>query len=100
MGYSDKREAQKFHFKNNDSLYSCVVILSVNNENTLIIGMWRVNIIANIKRQRFHSFSLNLSYQFPIFMLLVNSSVDLNVKVVQSMSSISCFTLGVTCFQF
>ena len=53
MGYSDKREAQKFHFKNNDSLYSCVVILSVNNENTLIIGMWRVNIIANIKRQRF-----------------------------------------------
>ena len=50
MGYSDKREAQKFHFKNNDSLYSCVVILSVNTENTLIIGMWRVNIIANIKR--------------------------------------------------
>ena len=96
MGYSDKREAQKFHFKNNDSLYSCVVILSVNNENTLIIGMWRVNIIANIKRQRFH----NLSYQFPIFMLLINSSVDLNVKVVQNMSSISCPTFGVTCFQF
>ena len=68
MGYSDKREAQKFHFKNNDSLYSCVVILSVNTENTLIIGMWRVNIIANIKRQRFHS----LSYQFPIFMPLIN----------------------------
>ena len=94
MGYSDKREAQKFRFKNNDSLYSCVVILSVNTENTLIIGMWRVNIIANIKRQR------SLSYQFPIFMLLVNSSVDLNVKVVQSMSSISCLTFGVTCFQF
>ena len=52
MGYSDKREAQKFHFKNNDSLYSCVVILSVNTENTLIIGMWRVNITANIKRER------------------------------------------------
>ena len=62
MGYSDKREAQKFHFKNNDSLYSCVVILSVNNENTLIISMWRVNIIANIKRQRFHRFVVSISY--------------------------------------